>query len=420
MLLFYRCIIKLLFPLVVIIIFLRIFLGKEDKIRYREKIFKNTYKKKKNNKKLIWFHAASIGELKSIFPLIKELDKKNRFQFLITTVTLSSAQLIESNLIKNKNIFHQFFPIDKPSLVEKFLNHYSPNLVIFVDSEIWPNFLIQINKRKIKLILLNARITKKTFFRWKLIPQTARKIFKTFNLSIASSNESKKYLLNLGAKNIKYFGNLKFTTEAQYAKTIIKDKNKLNNKKFWCALSTHPGEEVFCLKTHLKIKEIYKDIITIIIPRHINRAKNIETICKKYNLNSQILSKGELIKSGKEIIIINSYGVIPDYIKFCKSVFIGKSKIKKLKNVGGQNPIEAAKFGCKIYHGPYIYNFKEIYELLNKYKIAKKIKNENDLYKKIIFDLKNKGNIGNKKIIDINKLGKKILYKTNNEIKKYL
>ena len=104
----------------------------------------------------------------------------------------------------------------------------------------------------------------------------------------------------------------------------------------------------------------------------------------------------------------------------CKSVFIGKSRIKKLKNVGGQNPIEAAKCGCKIYHGPYVYNFKEIYELLNKYKIAKKIKNESDLCKNIVFDLKNKVNMGNKKIIDINKLGKKILYKTNNEIKKYL
>ena len=157
MLLFYRCIVNLLFPLVVIIIYFRIFFGKEDKKRYREKIFKNTYQKKKANKKLIWFHVASIGELKSIFPLIIELNKKNKFQFLITTVTLSSARLIESNLIRNKNIFHQFFPIDKPSLIERFLNHYSPSLIIFVDSEIWPNFLTQINKRKIKLVLLNAR-----------------------------------------------------------------------------------------------------------------------------------------------------------------------------------------------------------------------------------------------------------------------
>ena len=137
------------------------------------------------------------------------------------------------------------------------------------------------------------------------------------------------------------------------------------------------------------LKERYKDIITVIAPRHIKRVKNIKTICESLNLNVQVLNKEDVISNNKEIIIINSFGVLQDYFKYAKSVFIGKSTIKKLENVGGQNPIEAAKLGCKIYHGPYVYNFKEIYEILEKNNISKKIENYTELSNYLIKDLIN-------------------------------
>mgnify|MGYP001311899443 FL=1 len=421
MLLIYRYLTNIFFPLIIIIIYLRTQIKKEDKIRFKEKLFSSSFNINKNpKKKLIWFHAASIGELKSIIPLVKKLNKKNEYEFLITTVTLSSSRLIESELLSEKNIIHRFFPFDKHELVKKFLKSWSPNLIIFVDSEIWPNFILEIRRKDIPLILLNGRITKKTFLRWSLIPKTAEKIFQSFQLCLPSSNESKNYLEKLKVKKIKYYGNLKLCSENISISLNSKNKKTLTNHKFWCAVSTHKEEDIFCLNTHLKIKKIHNNIITIIIPRHIDRAKSIQASCKNFNLNSQILSEGESIQTNKEIIIVNSYGVIPNYLSLCKSVFIGKSMIKKLEAVGGQNPIEAAKLGCKIYHGPYIYNFQEIYELFKKNKIAETIYNDNELATKISNDLERSFKIKNEKIEIIDNLGKEILNDTYNELIKMI
>ena len=171
---------------------------------------------------------------------------------------------------------------------------------------------------------------------------------------------------------------------------------------------------------HQNKKKIHDDIVTIIIPRHIDRVQNIKSICEKLNLKTQVISMNDTIEANKEIIIINSYGVTSKYLKLCKSVFIGKSLLKKLKNVGGQNPIEAAKIGCKIYHGPYVYNFQETYELFNKYKISEIIKNENELSNKVISDLNKSNLMIDEKIKIINNLGKEILDNTYNEIIKFI
>ena len=404
MLLIYRYLINILYPLIILLVYIRTKFNKEDKIRYKEKLFISSFNIKKIEKKLIWFHAASLGELNSIIPLIKKINKKKKFQILITTVTLSSAKLAFKELIKEKNIIHRFFPIDKPKLVKGFLNNWSPNLVVFVDSEIWPNFLLEIKKKKIPLVLLNGRITKKTFLRWSKIPKTANKVFQTFDLCLPSSNVSKNYLKKLNVKKIKYYGNLKLASNENFKDYKFKNKKFLKQNNFWSAVSIHEEEILFCLKTHLNIKKVFKDIVTIIIPRHISKVKNIEFLCKKLNLKSQILSDGNIINSNKEIIIINAYGVMASYLKVCKSVFIGKSMQKKLEEVGGQNPIEAAKLGCKVYHGPYVNNFKEIYRLFNKLKIAEKIFSEKDLSGKLITDFKKYKNVKNNKINIINNI----------------
>ena len=420
MLLIYRSILNVLFPFIILIIYIRTYFNKEDKVRFKEKIFSTSFNIKRNyKKKLIWFHAASIGEINSIIPLIKKLNEKKNYEFLITTVTLSSSKLIKK-LINKENIMHRFFPIDKPNLIHHFLKHWCPNLIVFVDSEIWPNFLLEIKKREIPLVLLNGRITKKTFSKWKLISTFASRIFQTFKLCLTSNNESKKYLEDFKAQNVKYLGNLKLASEKR--KTNLNELNKkiLTGSKFWCAVSTHKTEETFCLKAHLIIKKNHNKIITIIIPRHIDRVKSIKLECDKLNLKSQILNEGEIIDEKNEIIIINSYGVISDYLSICKSVFIGKSIIKKLESVGGQNPIEAAKFGCRIYHGPFVYNFNELYALLNRYNISEKINDEFELSNKLNRDLSEINTINNLTIEKINKLGNEILINTYNEIEKII
>ena len=422
MIFIYRFLTILFYPIFIILIYLRKLLNKEDNNRYKEKIFPSYFFPEKNDKKqLIWFHAASIGEVQSIFPLIQKLnDDKKNIEFLITNTTLSAGNIVKKKLSKYKNIKHRYFPLDVNFLIKIFLKKWKPNLIIFVDSEIWPNLIFEIKKRKIPIILINGRITKKTFNRWMLVPKFARKIFNNFDLCLASSRESKENLEKLNVKNLKYIGNIKFAGKIEKNDLIDKNLEILRKKKFWCAASTHKSEEIICLKTHINLKKIYKEMITIIVPRHINRSIEINQLCKKYELSSQILSDNELIEDGKEIIIINSFGALLKFYKYSRSVFIGKSMIKKLQKVGGQNPIEAAKLGCKIYHGPYVYNFKEIYDLLKSYKISEEIHDDKDLSKKLANDLKNSKNNQDKITNSIDDLGQNILNNSIKEINKFL
>ena len=414
MILFYRVLTTLIYPLLFIYIFIRKLKKKEDPIRFKEKILTSHFNVIKKKTKLIWFHASSIGEFKSILPIIEELNINNNYEFLISTTTYSSSILAQEELKKFNNIYHRFFPFDVGFLINKFLLLWKPDVIFLVDSEIWPNLILKANKLKIPLILINARITSKSFKKWMLFPSTAKNIFNLFNLCLASNLETKNFLEKLNAKNIYLNGNIKFSNKL--VKKNIKNLNYkiLTKNRFWLAASTHEGEEVLCIKTHLKLKDKYKKIITIIAPRHIERVQKIAELCKSYDLDFQILDKNEVFSEEKEIIIINSFGVLQEYFKFARSVFIGKSTLKKLENEGGQNPIDAAKLGCKIYHGPYVYNFKEIYELLKQKNISKEIKDYNDLSKYLIEDLNKTHNKDKETLYSIDDLGQKILNDTMN------
>ncbi|MDC0472668.1 3-deoxy-D-manno-octulosonic acid transferase [Pelagibacteraceae bacterium] len=412
----YRTLTTLFFPILIVIIFTRKLLGKEDRKRYIEKIFILNNNLDKDN--TIWFHGASIGEIMSAIPLIKNLiEKNNEVKILVTTVTLSSARIIEKKFKNNNRVTHQYFPLDVPFVVRKFLNIWKPKIVLFIDSEIWPNFLIEIKTRKIPLILLNGRITKKTFNRWKLFRNFSNKVFSSFDECLASSKESYENLKKLNVKNLKYIGNLKYISLEGKKQELKNETLKfLNKHQVWCAASTHDGEEEICINVHKLIKNYHDKLLTIIIPRHISRTQKIFILCKKYDLNVQILHNEEKINSETEVLIINSFNQMQKYYSYCKSVFIGKSLLSKLASVAGQNPIEAAKSGCKIYHGPFVYNFSEIYEYLNKSKVAEKIENSKELASKIIEDLKTDKNIDQEKINEINLYGKDILKETTNMI----
>jgi len=418
----YRYLTYFFFPLLILLIYFRSIIKKEDKTRFKEKIFSSHFDiKKDNKKKLIWFHAASIGECLSIIPLIDEISNRHRnINFLITTVTLSSSKLLEIKLNQYHNVIHRFFPLDIENLAENFLNNWAPDLVCFVDSEIWPNFLFKIKEKKIPLLLVNARLTKKSLNKWKIFPSFAKKVFNNFDLCLAASEISKDNLSEFSVRKLKYIGNLKYSVQNSLDELKDSNKNILNNYKTWCAASTHKGEEEIVLKTHIELKKKYENILTIIIPRHISRSFYIRNLSKKFNLNAQILNDEDLIDSNIDVLIINSFGVQPKYFNYCNNILIGKSFLKKSKKVGGQNPIEAAKLGCRVFHGPYVYNFQEVYDLLSSYGVAEEINNEKELAKKLIKNFGNPIIEGQKQINLLNSYGERILKETALEIDLYL
>jgi 3-deoxy-D-manno-octulosonic-acid transferase len=418
----YRYLTFLLFPAFVILIYLRSIFNKEDQVRYKEKIFSSSFKVNRNaKKKLFWFHAASIGEVMSILTLIQEINISNKnIDFLITSVTLSSARLLDEKLVQYKNITHRFFPLDTEILANNFLTLWKPDLIFFVESEIWPNFLFKIKEKKIPLILINGRITKKTFNKWEIISSFAKKVFENFDLCLAASEASRDNLEKLYVKNLKYIGNLKFSSKKNIENLNTSNIKILNNFKTWCAVSTHEGEESLIIKTHLEIKKKYNNTLTIIIPRHIHRVSSIKNLSKEFNLNAQILNKDDSINASTEILIINSFGTLSKYFNYCKNIFIGKSFLKKLEQVGGQNPIEAAKLGCKIFHGPYVYNFQEIYKLLNSYGISEQVDNEIELSNKIIKNFQSPNTTKGQQIESLSIYGEKILKQTVTELDKFI
>ena len=358
----YKVLINIVFLFSPLIVLIRLIKRKENIKRFVEKF--GFFTKKRVSGKLIWFHGASVGEIQSIIPLIERLEKdRNINQILITSNTLSSSIII--NKLNLRKTIHQFFPIDCNFISSKFLDYWKPSKVFFVDSEIWPNTINNLFRKNIPIILLNGRITKKTFNRWMKFSNFSKFVFSKFNFCLSANKESKKFLKKLGANNVKFFGNLKFSQSENQSVEVDKNLKKfLLKRNSWCASSTHYNEEKFCGLTHLKLKKKYKNLLTIIIPRHVDRVDQIKADLNKLNLNVHLDHPKNKIKPDTDIYLVNSYGKTKSIFKICKNVFLGGSLI----NHGGQNPLEAARYGCCVFHGPHISNFKEIYEHLQKKK----------------------------------------------------
>ena len=416
----YRFFTYLFYPFAPIYLYFRKIRNKEDSIRYKEKLSKITLPRGEGF--LVWLHVASVGEAMSILPLVNNIIKEKKIdKILLTSITLSSGKILEKRFKENPKVNHQFLPLDITLLTNKFLNHWKPNLCILIDSEIWPNLILNISKKKIPLLLINARITKKSFDRWKLFINFSKKIFEKFDLCMVSNKESENYLKILGAKNIKNYGNLKFSNIKNDLKKI--DSNflsKIKNRKVWCAASTHPTEELICAKSHLEIKKIYNNILTIIIPRHINRVDAINKELSRLDLNVVFSSESNKLNEKTDILLVNSYGEALKFYNISKFAFLGKSLIKSLTKDGGQNPIEPARLGCKIFHGPYVSNFTETYDYLSKLGVAKKINNSEELSLSLVEELKN-DKAKNPEIAEkIDNYGQNILNNVTMELKKYI
>ena len=401
----YQIILSLLILISPILIIFRIYKGKEDKIRFIEKF--SIPSKKRSKGKLIWFHGASVGEILSIIPLIENYEKDKLInQILVTSSTLSSSKVLKK--FKFKKTVHQFYPIDHFFFTKRFLEYWKPNLAIFIDSEIWPNMFKKLEEQKISLILLNARITKKTFLRWLSLKNASQKVFNKISIAYPQNLETKYFLKKLKVKKIKTIGNLKF---AEQDNEIM---NKLNfrfkSKKIWVASSTHSDEEIFCGKTHIELKKKIKNLLTILIPRHIHRVKEIKSELENLRLNVTNHSSNTKNLKNIDIYIVDTFGETKQFHKVGTSVFMGGSII----NRGGQNPLEAARYGARILHGPNVDNFKDVYKTLSNLKISKKITTPRELASTIIFKR-------NKKLGDkIKKIGVKILKETINDLDKLI
>ena len=409
MILFYRFLINVIFILSPLIILIRLLKKRESPKRFKEKL--GFFTKNRSKGKLIWFHGASVGELQSIVPLLEKLEKSKKIsQILITSNTLSSSKIISK--IKLKKILHQFFPIDNDLIIKKFINHWKPSAAFFIDSEIWPNTMINLNKEKIPTILINARITKKSYKKWIKLKNFSKLIFNKFDLCLSSNKETVSFLKKLGAKNIKYFGNLKYSqSENEKIEIDSQTRKFISSKTVWCASSTHDLEERFAGLVHNKLRKKFKNLLTVIIPRHIDRKAKIKEQLLNIGLKVHTHEPKTKIHQDTDIYLVNSFGKTKSFYSMIKNIFLGGSLIKH----GGQNPLEAVRYNCNIIHGPNVSNFSEIYRFLHKQKISNRVVNLSQItnvLEKLLNKKKSQKGINNK----INKIGQKILKKNIDEI----
>jgi len=389
------------------IIIFRILKNKEDKYRFKEKFC--FISKKRRAGKLIWFHGSSVGEILSAIPIIKKYDNdKSIKRILITSSTLSSSKILEK--IKFKKTIHQFYPIDHILFSKKFLDHWKPDIAIFLESEIWPSMFQSIKKRGIHLILLNARVTKRSFQRWSLIKKFSHSIFGLIDKAYSQNSETNYFLKKLKVKKIISIGNLKFIKHDSFETSKADKKlfSQFRKYKTFVAASTHNTEELFAAKTHILLKKKIKNIITIIIPRHVNRVNQIISQIDELGLNVISHRSNKKKLDNIDIYIVDTFGESMKFYKFATTVFLGGSIIKR----GGQNPLEPARLGAKILHGPNIDNFRDVYKYLNQLKISSSIDTPQQCANSIVF----KKNM--KKVKKMKYLGTTILKKILNELDK--
>ena len=408
---FYNILTNLAIIISPIIIIYRIVKGKEDVQRVGEKFC--IYSKKKSNKK-VWIHAASVGELMSIVPVIRKLEKNKKIKnILLSTSTTSSAKIFKK--LKLKKTTHVYFPLDNHYIVNKFIKYWSPELAIFIDSEIWPNMFRNLKLNNIPIIIMNARITERSFNKWQLFPNFANQVFGKITLALPQNLETLKYLKLLKVRNIKTAGNLKYYDQKDnhdYSKKLL--KNKFKDFKVWCAASTHFNEEILIGNLHKKLKKKERKLITIIIPRHVSRTNEIKEALNKIELNCILHSSNEKIKKNTDIYLVDSYGETSKFYNLTNISFVGGSIIKH----GGQNPLEPARLGNYIISGPNVKNFKEIYAFLSKLKISSITSDILKMENLILKRLSNR--TPNKNIKKIIKIGNDVLEKNLFYINKYL
>jgi 3-deoxy-D-manno-octulosonic-acid transferase len=333
-------------------------LGKEHGLRLGER--RGVSAKGRPHGPLVWLHGASVGELISVLPIIERIHARE-VNLLVTSGTVTSGGLAEQRL--PRDVIHQFVPIDVPYFVRRFLDHWEPDLALFVESELWPNIMIETSRRAVPMILINGRLSANSFRRWQHAPATIGDLLRRLDLCLARTPADADRLSELGARHVVTTGDLKLDGPAPPA-----DRDKLAalqravaGRPLIAAASTHEGEEAAMIDAHLKLRANFPNLLTVIAPRHPERGESVAELAQAAGLAARLRSRGELPDVTTEIYIADTVGELGLIYRLAPIVFIGGSLIKH----GGQNPIEPAKLGATILHGPHVANFAEIYAALD-------------------------------------------------------
>jgi 3-deoxy-D-manno-octulosonic-acid transferase len=334
----------------------RLAAGKEDPERFAERQGEASLARPAAER-LIWVHAASVGESLSMLPLIEYLLAADAgLVMLLTTGTVSSAGLMAGRL--PSRAIHQYAPLDRLRYVRRFLDHWRPDLVLWAESEFWPNLILETTGRGTPMILVNGRISPKSFSGW----QRARSIIATllgrFDLCLGQSEEDAKRLRQLGAANVDCLGNLKFAVPPLPADAgeLVRLEGEFDGRPNWLAASTHAGEERIAGETHLALENAHPGLLSVIVPRHAQRGGEIAAMLRAMGLFVAQRSAGQPIAADTQIYLADTMGELGLFFRLAPVVFMGKSLVP----LGGQNPLEALHLNCAVLHGPHMMNFTEI------------------------------------------------------------
>jgi len=345
--------------------------GKEDPARFGERL--GIAGRRRPDGFLVWAHAASVGESLSLLPLIERLVTAwPGLNVVMTTGTVTSAQLIGGRLPENS--FHQFIPVDRLPYVRRFLDHWRPDLALWAESEFWPNLITETQARKIPMILVNGRVSPRSFAGWRRFRGLIRKLLDGFQLCLAQTETDARRLRELGAGNARYVGNLKFSVPPLPAAEaeLQQLRDALGARPRWLAASTHAGEEAMAARVHRRLKSRHAGLLTIIVPRHPDRGAEIAAALTADGLNVARRSSGDSVATDTDIYVADTMGELGLFYRIAGVAFMGKSLVP----LGGQNPIEAARLGCAIVHGPHMMNFEDIGERLGALNAARRVDDE--------------------------------------------
>jgi len=392
----YQILTIILSPIIDIYMWIRLKKGKEDKKRIKERFGYSSIKRPTGD--IVWIQCASVGESNSALPLIDKIIEKynGKVTILITTGTTTSAKIISEKIKDKKNIIHQYTPIDKYFVIKRFLKYWKPKALITVESEIWPNMIVMAHSFCEKVMIVNAKMSIKSFERWKMFKNLKETIFDSIDVSYPQSQDDQYRLINLGIQNTIFIGNLKFDIQKlKVNESLLENlKNQIGNRNLVLCASAHIEENEKILEIYKKLKQNFSDIIFILALRHPNKSDETLEFFVKNNINCCRKSKNEKISPETEIFMFDEIGEMGALFELSDIVLMCGSLVEKL---GGHTPVEPAKHKCAILTGPYIKNNKSLFIELEKNKGCIICRNKkdisNDLAKNISELLKNKNKI---------------------------
>jgi 3-deoxy-D-manno-octulosonic-acid transferase len=361
-------------PLIDFLLWWRKIGGKEDGARLQER--KGVAGIARPAGKLIWIHTASVGEALSALPLAQELLRRHPdITLLMTTGTVSSARILAKQL--PARVLHQYVPVDRLVWVRRFLDYWQPDLGVWIESELWPNLVLETARRGIPMALINARMSARSYHRWRQAPDFIRQLLDCFCVILAHDERSAEYMRNLGGARAAYAGDLKqcaeplAVEEAQLSRLL----GAIAGRPVWVAASTHPGEEEIVAQLHQRLQSQFPGLLTILAPRHANRGEQISAKIARMGMTVVRRSSGVLPEGDTGIYLADTMGEMGLIYRLAKIAFVGGSLVPH----GGQNPLEPARLACAILHGPHVQNFTTIYSDLDASGAARLIQDGDDL-----------------------------------------